>query len=255
MSKIKLHFLGTGASKGIPQINCKCKVCKSNDPKDKRMRTSALIQIEDKNFVIDCGPDFRQQMLSVECSKLDAMLFTHEHNDHTAGLLDIRPFYQKQGDIPTYANARVIKDLKYRFHYMFKPNKADNIPSLTINKVDDTDFKIGKHIFTPIRVMHGNLPILGYKIQNMAYITDASNILPQEKQKLKNLEVLVLNSFRLKEHFVHFNLEQALNIIDELKPKKAYLIHISHKLGLHKEVQKILPQNVFLGYDGLIIEV
>tara|TARA_R110002072_G_scaffold199405_6_gene357065 strand:+ start:5891 stop:6667 length:777 start_codon:yes stop_codon:yes gene_type:complete len=258
MSKpLSVTFLGTGTSQGIPVIASEHPVCKSTDSKDKRLRVSALISWGDFNFVIDTGPDFRMQMLQAGCKKLDGVLFTHEHNDHIAGLDDIRPYFFRQGDIAAYAHKRVFKSLKRRFDYIFvTENKYPGAPTLQEIEIDkSTPFRIGGKLVVPIEVMHNRLPVLGFRIEDFTYITDAKTIAPEEIKKIKGTKVLVLNALRQEAHYSHFNLEEALKFIDIIKPERAYLTHISHMMGFHEEVQKTLPENVFLAYDGLKIKV
>jgi len=252
---LKITFLGTGTSQGVPMIASNHPVCLSADTKDKRLRSSILISWDDKTIVIDCGPDFRQQMLRENVQLVHSVLFTHEHSDHTAGLDDLRPFCYKIGEMPVYLNQRTLDSLEQRFQYIFsKENRYPGAPSVQPNIVKDTPFSIQGLEATPIQVMHGNLPVLGYKIQNMAYLTDVKTIIPKEKEKLKNLDVLIVNALRIEEHPTHFNLQEALDFVEEIQPKKTYFTHISHKLGFHKEVSKKLPKNVFLAFDGLKIE-
>ena len=252
---MKVYFLGTGTSQGIPVIGSHHSVCKSTDVKDKRLRVSVWIHDEKSSIVIDCGPDFRQQMLTCRCQKIDAILFTHEHADHTAGLDDIRPFFFKQGDIPIYAHSRVITNLKKRFDYIFETeNKYPGAPSVTIHEVvKNNTFKIGQKNVIPIQVMHGSLQVFGYRIDSFAYLTDVKTIESSELEKLKNLDVLVVNALREEPHETHFNLQEALDFITLVNPKRAYLTHISHLLGFHEEVQQKLPSNVYLAYDNLEI--
>lgn len=253
---MKITFLGTGTSKGIPVIGSQNEVCLSTDSKDKRLRTSAMFTINNKNYVIDCGPDFRMQMLQNKVSKMEAIIYTHEHSDHTAGLDDIRPFTQRYGDLPIYAEKRVMDNLKKRFDYIFETeNKYPSAPGVIPTIINNNPFYMNNLEFIPIRVLHGALPIFGYRVKNVAYITDASEITATEKNKLQNLKVLVVNCLRVKKHPTHFNLEDVLDLIAELKPKKAYLTHISHQLGFHKVVNANLPENVYLAYDGLQIDV
>jgi phosphoribosyl 1,2-cyclic phosphate phosphodiesterase len=253
---MKLTFLGTGTSKGIPVIGSTNEVCLSNSIKDKRLRTSALISWGNFNFVIDCGPDFRQQMLRENISKIDGIIYTHEHADHTAGLDDIRPFTQRYGDLPIYAYERVLQNLEKRFDYIFTTeNKYPSAPSVLVNTIENKPFVLGDLEVVPIEVKHGKLSIFGYRFDKLAYLTDVSFINDKEKEKLKNLTVLVINALRIKDHPTHFNLEKALQLINEVQPKKAYITHISHKLGFHTVVEKSLPENVFLAYDGLKIKI
>ena len=252
---MKVYFLGTGTSQGIPVIGSNHPVCKSTDSKDKRLRVSVWISWGNYSYVIDCGPDFRQQMLSSHCQKVDGILFTHEHSDHTAGIDDIRPFNFKQGEIPIYAHQRVIDNLRRRFEYVFETvNKYPGAPSIETNEVINNEcFSIGNKTAIPVNVMHGNLQVFGYRIDDFAYLTDVKTIEDSEILKLKNLKVLVINALREEPHDTHFNLKEALDFITLVQPEKAYLTHISHIMGFHEEVQKNLPKNVFLAYDNLEI--
>lgn len=254
---MKVYFLGTGTSQGIPVIGSNHLVNKSNDARDKRLRVSVWISWENYSFVIDCGPDFRQQMLTSNCQKVDGILFTHEHSDHTAGIDDIRPFNFKQGEIPIFAHQRVIDNLKKRFEYVFETvNKYPGAPAVKVLEViNNQPFTIGDKTAIPINVMHGNLQVFGYRIDDFAYLTDVKTIDESEINKLKNLKVLVINALREEPHKTHFNLQEALDFITLIRPEKAYLTHISHVLGFHSEVQQKLPENVFLAYDNLEITV
>ena len=251
-----VYFLGTGTSQGIPVIGSNHSVCKSNDSRDKRLRVSVWISIDDQSFVIDCGPDFRQQMLTSGCTKLDAILFTHEHSDHTSGLDDIRPFFFKQkSDIPVYAHQRVLENLKRRFDYIFETeNKYPGAPSVKTFVINNNEnFNIGQTQMTPIEVNHGNLQVFGYRIHDFVYLTDVKTINQVEIEKLKGTKVLVVNALREEPHHSHFSLQDALDFIHLIQPERAYLTHISHLLGFHEEVQQRLPENVFLAYDNLKI--
>lgn len=253
---MKITFLGTGTSQGIPVVTSDHPVCLSTDAKDKRLRSSIMIQWNQYCYIIDCGPDFRYQMLRENVQRIDGILFTHEHADHTAGLDDIRPFGWQLKKVPLYASNRVFDSLNQRFSYILDDeNKYPSAPSVVQNRVEDIPFLLGGIKVTPIQIFHGKLPILGYRFSNFAYLTDLKTITTSEKEKLLNLDVLVVNALRIKEHPTHFNLDEALLFIKEIQPKKAYLTHISHKLGFHKEVEKQLPKNVFLAYDGLTIKV
>ena len=254
---MKVYFLGTGTSQGIPVIGSNHPVCKSTDFKDKRLRVSVWVSWENYSFVIDCGPDFRQQMLSSNCQIVDGILFTHEHSDHTAGIDDIRPFNFKQGKIPIYAHQRVIDNIKRRFEYVFETvNKYPGAPSVeTIEVINNQPFPLGNKMVIPIDVMHGNLQVFGYRIDDFAYLTDVKTIEKSEIEKLKNLKVLVINALREEPHDMHFNLKEALDFITLVQPKTTYLTHISHIMGFHEEVQKRLPENVFLAYDNLEITI
>ena len=254
---MKVYFLGTGTSQGIPIIGSNHPVCLSTDLKDKRLRVSVWIHWGNNSFVIDCGPDFRQQMLTSNCQKVDGILYTHEHSDHTAGLDDIRPFNFKQGEIPIYAHQRVIDNLKLRFDYVFKTeNRYPGAPSVkTVEVVNNRPFVIGNKTAIPVKVMHGDLPVFGYRIDDFAYLTDVKTVDESEMDKLKNLKVLVVNALRETPHNTHFNLQEALDFIDLVQPEKAYLTHISHLMGFHEEVQQKLPENVYLAYDNLEITI
>lgn len=254
---MNVYFLGTGTSQGIPIIGSDHPVCKSTDNKDKRLRVSVWVYWENHSFVIDCGPDFRQQMLAADCKKVEGILFTHEHADHTAGLDDIRPFNFKQGEMPIYAHQRVIDNLKRRFDYVFETvNRYPGAPSVkTIEVVNDQPFPLGNKIAIPINVMHGDLQVFGYRIDDFAYLTDVKTIEEKEIGKLKNLKVLVINALREECHATHFNLEEALDFINLVRPEKAYLTHISHHFGFHEEIQKKLPENVYVAYDNLEITI
>lgn len=254
---MKVYFLGTGTSQGIPVIGSDHPVCKSADPRDKRLRVSVLITWESFSFVIDCGPDFRQQMLQSDCAKLDAILFTHEHADHTAGIDDVRPFNFRQGAIPIYAHERVIDNLKTRFGYVFETeNRYPGAPSVKTNTVvNNVSFELGNKTIVPINVMHGDLQVFGYRIDDFAYLTDVKTIAPEETDKLKGLKVLVVNALRNEAHNTHFNLQEALDFIALVQPEKTYLTHISHLFGFHETIQNNLPENVFLAYDNLEITI
>ena len=254
---MKVYFLGTGTSQGIPVIGSNHPVCLSNDQKDKRLRVSVWLEWDDNSFVIDCGPDFRQQMLTSGCPKIDAILFTHEHSDHTTGLDDIRPFFFKQGNIPIYGHERVLKNLKKRFDYIFETeNKYPGSPGVSpIEVVNNVSIEIDSKYIIPINAMHGDLQVFGYRFDDFAYLTDVKTIEIEEINKLKNLDVLVINALREDAHNTHFNLQEALDFINIVQPKKAYLTHISHTFGFHEEVEKKLPENVFLAYDNLIINI
>jgi phosphoribosyl 1,2-cyclic phosphate phosphodiesterase len=252
---LKVYFLGTGTSQGIPVIGSNHSVCLSTDLKDKRLRVSVWVSDEDFSVVIDCGPDFRQQMLTSKCSQIDAILFTHEHADHTAGLDDIRPFFFRQGPIPIYGHQRVLDNLSKRFDYIFNDeNKYPGAPSVQKQEVvANENFVIKNKAITPINAMHGNLQVFGYKIDDFVYLTDVKTIEQSEIEKIKGVKVLVINALREEEHSTHFNLKEALDFIHLVQPEKAYLTHISHLLGFHEEVQQKLPENVYLAYDNLEI--
>ncbi len=255
---MKIRLSGTGTSQGVPVIACDCKVCKSTDPKDKRWRSSAIIEWENHRYVIDTGPDFRMQMLEANVKFIDGIFYTHEHADHTAGIDDIRPLYFiKKEPIPIYAHPRVLKDLEKRFSYIFtNVNHYPGAPRVKAfsPKAYRSYFIGGKEII-PLIVKHGPLEIYAYKIDRMAYITDAKAIPDKTKSFIKDLDLLIINALHHKEHKMHLNLKEALELIKELKPKQAVLTHISHRMGLYDEIQARLPENVFLGYDGMEINI
>jgi phosphoribosyl 1,2-cyclic phosphate phosphodiesterase len=254
---LKVTFLGTGTSTGIPLIGSDHPVCHSSNEKDKRLRSSVLIQWDNYSYIIDTGPDFRQQMLKSKCNRIDGVLYTHEHSDHTSGIDDLRAFCFKQGEIPIYGHKRVIDNLFNRFEYIFnKEKKYAGAPKLKpIEITENKNFKISNLIITPISYLHAKLQVYGYRFNDFAYLTDMKTIEDVEINKLDNLKVLVLNCIKIEPHYSHLNLEEALKLIRLIKPKKTYLTHISHMLGFHEEVQNNLPEDVFLAFDGLEIEL
>ncbi|SFI49398.1 MBL fold metallo-hydrolase [Halpernia frigidisoli] len=254
---MKLKFLGTGTSQGVPVIGCKDEVCTSKDLKDRRFRASALITSNSgKKILIDCGPDFRMQMLDNDESQVDAVLITHEHTDHVIGLDDLRPIiFRNKKDMPIYTLPRVVHEIKNKFPYAFTEIKYPGVPTFEINEIGAEKFTVENVEITPIPVMHYKLPILGFKFKNLCYITDASFFPEETFPLLKDLDVLIINCLRkAPEHISHFVLPEILELNKILKPKKIYLTHISHEFGLHEIVQKELPENIFLAYDGLEIE-
>jgi phosphoribosyl 1,2-cyclic phosphate phosphodiesterase len=256
-SKLKVTFLGTGTSQGVPVIGSTHPVCLSDNPKDKRLRVSVLLSWDKFNFVIDCGPDFRQQMLTNNVTKLDGILFTHEHADHTAGLDDIRPYFFRQGDIPIYAHERVAASLKKRFDYIFADeNRYPGAPAVTLNLIENNqDISIGNTLITPIDVDHNRLQVFGFRIKDFTYLTDVKRINATEIEKIKGSKILVVNALRDESHHSHFNLKEALDFVKKVQPETAYFTHISHLLGFHDEVERKLPPNVHLAYDNLVITV
>lgn len=253
---MKVTFLGTGTSQGIPVIGSRHPVCLSDNAKDKRLRVSVLIEWDNYSYVVDCGPDFRQQMLRSQCQKVDGILFTHEHADHIMGLDDIRPFFFKQGAIDIFAHRRVMKALERTFSYIFETeNKYPGAPSVNEQFIDGDPFNIGNLEVIPIDGLHNTLQVFGFRFHNFAYLTDMKTVRNSEIEKLQNLEVLVINALREEPHLSHFNLKEALEFINIVKPKRAYLTHISHHLGFHNDVQKKLPKNVYLAYDNLQITI
>ncbi len=251
---MKAIFLGTGTSQGVPVIGCNCEVCNSTDSRDKRLRTSFFIETPEHNLLIDAGPDFRQQILRENIQKLDAIFFTHEHKDHIGGLDDVRAFnYITKKPMEVYADANVSNALKNLYSYVFAEDKYPGVPRLNVNIISDKDFIINGIKITPVKVMHGNLPILGFRIGDLTYITDANYINPYEKEKIYGSQVLVINALRNKVHHSHYNLEQAMKIANEIGASKTYFTHISHYMGLHKNISAQLPDNMHLAHDGLKI--
>ncbi len=249
---MKVTFLGTGTSQGVPLIACDCRVCTSADERDKRLRSAVLIQKNGKNIVIDSGPDFRQQMLRCGIKHLDALVFTHAHKDHLAGMDDIRGFnFRMKKPIRIFCDERVEKQMRNEFHYIFSAEKYPGIPDVEINRIGKNQFDIDDIPVQPIEVMHYKLPVLGFRVDDFVYITDANFIAETEKEKIKGCHTLVLNALRKEPHVSHFTLQEALDIIAEIKPQQAYLTHISHQLGLAASIEAELPPNVHLAYDGL----
>ncbi|MEQ8359164.1 MAG: MBL fold metallo-hydrolase [Cytophagales bacterium] len=252
---MKLTFLGTGTSQGVPVIGCDCKVCRSLDFRDDRLRSSIHIEDGDTSIIVDSGPDFRQQVLRERIRTMDALLFTHEHKDHTAGMDDIRSFnFLQKKDMPVYARKEVIEQLKREFAYIFENLPYPGIPRIEVKEIENKPFTIGKTEIVPIEVMHMKLPVFGFRFGDITYITDAKTISEKERKKIRGSKVLVLNALHQKEHYSHLNLKEAIELASDLKAEKAYFTHISHWMGLHKEVEKDLPENMFLAYDGLKLE-
>lgn len=251
---MKITFLGTGTSQGVPVIGCTCEVCRSIDYRDKRLRTSIFIEIKDQSFIIDTGPDFRQQMLREQVKRIDAVIFTHAHRDHTAGLDDVRAYnYMQEMDMPVYGTETVLDQLKLEYAYAFAKEYYPGIPRLTLNPIDSKEFTVNGISFLPLPVMHLKMPVLGFRIDNFSYITDANFIPAETIEKLQGTETLVLNALQREQHISHFNLTEALEMVETIKPRNAYFTHISHKLGLHADVAKELPDHVSLAVDGLQI--
>ncbi len=256
-TELTITFLGTGTSQGIPVIGSSHPVCLSNDTRDKRLRVSVLLEWEGHRYVIDCGPDFRQQMLRENVSSIDGILLTHEHSDHTAGLDDIRPFSFQKGHVDFYAHKRVFTSLHQRFQYIFETeNKYPGAPTIAEIEVQkNSPFYLADKKVIPIEYLHGDLPVLGFKIDGFTYLTDMKTISEDEIKKINNTEILVISCLRIKPHHSHLNLDEALALVQKINPKKTYFTHVSHLLGFHEEVEKALPENVYLAYDGLKIRV
>jgi phosphoribosyl 1,2-cyclic phosphate phosphodiesterase len=253
---VKITFLGTGTSQGVPLIACTCEVCTSEDPRDKRLRTSILVECEGISIVVDTGPDFRQQMLREKVKKLDAVVFTHEHKDHIAGLDDIRAFnFILKRKIDVYASDRVQDAIRREFAYIFSDTKYPGIPEIELHTIQNKPFEIQGIPIIPIEVLHYKLSVYAFRFGDFVYITDANAISQQEKKKIVGCKILVINALRRQAHVSHFTLQEALDLIAELKPEKAYLTHISHQLGKHSNIEKELPNGVFQAYDGLQIQL
>ena len=251
---MKVRIIGSGTSTGVPQIGCTCPVCTSTDPKDNRLRASAIVETDDARILIDCGPDFRTQVLRLPFEKIDGVLITHEHYDHVGGLDDLRPFC-RYGEVNVYAEENVAYAIKTRIPYVFAEHKYPGVPNIEMHAITLEPFTAAGIEIIPIRLMHGRLPIVGYRIGRMAYLTDLKVIPESEFSKLEGLDLLVINALRLdSKHPTHAGLEEALAYIERIRPKEAYLIHESHKIGLHAQVEKMLPPHVHLAYDNLQVE-
>ena len=257
MGGLSIEFLGTGTSQGVPVIACRCSVCTSTDPRDKRLRTSALVRCNGAILLIDAGPDMRQQVLRAGVDRLDAVLLTHEHMDHVAGIDDLRAFNFHQGEaMDIHANAATNKAVERMFHYAFaKEERYPGVPELRLHELDGRPCTVAGVEVEPVQVMHHRMPVLGFRFGPLAYITDAKRIAPSEMDKLRGVEVLVVNALRRKEHISHLNLSEALEVVRELRPRSAWFTHISHLMGTHASVSKELPAGVGLAYDGLRVEV
>lgn len=254
---MKVRFLGTGTSQGVPIITCDCKVCSSSDTRDKRLRSSILIQTNGLNIVIDAGPDFRYQMLKAKIKRLDGIILTHEHKDHIGGLDDIRPFnYLQKKAIDIYAEKRVAENIKTRdFAYVFAQKRYPGIPKMNLIEISEKAFRLKSAVLTPIRGFHHKLPVLGFRIKNFAYLTDMNRLKSGEMKKLSGLDTLVVTALRKEKHISHFNLPESLDLINKLKPKRAFLTHMGHQIGLHKDLEAELPEHISPAYDDLIIEI
>ena len=253
---MKVTFLGTGTSQGVPVIGCECEVCRSLDFRDKRLRTSAHLDVGGQSLIIDSGPDFRQQVLANRITRLDGLLFTHQHKDHVAGMDEVRSFnFLQKKAMPIYARRAVLDQLEQEFAYVFAKDKYPGVPQVDVHVLENQPLKVLGVPVIPIEVMHYKLPVFGFRVHNFTYITDAKSISEAEKDKIRGSEVLVLNALQHDQHISHLTLQEALAMVEELQPRQAYLTHISHRLGLHQEVTEQLPDGVALAYDGLTISV
>ena len=253
---MEITFLGTGTSQGVPVIGCNCDVCLSHNPKDQRLRSSVLINVDGNTLVIDTGPDFRQQMLRENVKKLDAVFFTHSHKDHTAGLDDIRSYnFRSKKPMEVFCSNDVLDALKMEFSYIFADFKYPGVPKVNINLIDESIFNFNNISITPIKALHHKLPVHGFRIKDFVYLTDISEVSQEEKKKMLNADIIVLDSLRKEPHLSHLCLQQSIDLIKEVNPKRAYLIHISHLMGLHDEINSEIPSNISLAYDGLKITI
>lgn len=253
---MKITFLGTGTSQGVPVIGCECEACTSNDPRDVRLRSSILVQNADQTVVIDTGPDFRQQMLVAGVKRLDAVLYTHEHRDHVAGMDDIRSFnFLQKKSMDLYGEKRVLQSLRISFPYVFSVNKYPGVPKVILHEIGLEPFSIGTIDFIPIRMLHYEMPVLGFRINDFAYLVDANFISAEEKRKLKGVKKVVVGALRKEKHHSHFTLEEAADLFLELKAKEGYITHISHQMGLRVDYEKELPAGMEAAYDGLVLEI
>lgn len=248
-------FLGTGTSGGVPLLGCNCYVCLSKDYKDKRLRTSGMLEWDNKRVVIDSSPDFRTQMLRENAQHLNGIVFTHSHRDHTGGLDDIRSYnFLQKADMPLYLNQKTFNIMKKQFDYVFEPNPYPGVPKVDINIIENKAFEAFGLSWQPISVLHHKMEVYGFRVKDLTYITDANYIAPEEKGKIKGSKVLILNALRKEKHLSHFTLSEALELVDEIQPEHAYFTHISHQMGRHEEIEKELPEHVHIAYDGLKIE-
>lgn len=253
---MKITFLGTGTSQGVPVIACTCEVCLSADEKNKRLRSSVMLEMNGKVVVIDSGPDFRQQMLRANVNRLDGLVFTHEHKDHIAGLDDIRAFnYVLKKKMDVYASVKVQEAMRREFPYIFDDFKYPGIPELNLHTISNKEFDVAGIKFIPVEVLHYRIPVFGFRIGDFTYITDANFISEEEKKKIRGSKIIVLNALRKEPHVSHYTLQEAVDVLKDLNPETGYLTHISHQLGLHEEVQRELPVNIKCAFDGLVLEV
>ncbi len=248
----EVTILGTGTSQGVPVVGCECHVCKSKDPRDKRLRTAAMIRYKDTCVVIDAGPDFRQQMLRAEVKKLDAVVITHNHKDHTGGLDDVRAFnWIQKKPMDIYARESVLESVQKEFSYAFADNKYPGVPDIQLHRIDGSPFAIKDMLLIPISALHHQMPVYGFRVGGFSYLTDANYIADDQLDKMKGSRVIVINALRKEKHISHFNLDEAIDILQYLKPEQGYITHISHQMGLQKDIEKILPSGISLASDNL----
>ncbi|MDX9941522.1 MAG: MBL fold metallo-hydrolase [Bacteroidales bacterium] len=253
---MEITVLGTGTSQGVPVVACKCPVCLSKDSRDKRLRTSVLVKQGDDCVAIDAGPDFRQQMLREGVGKLDAVVITHSHKDHIGGLDDVRAFnWVQKKAMDVYATPQVLRIVKQDFSYAFEEEKYPGVPKINLHAIDNLPFLVNNLEFIPIKALHLKMPVLGFRIGDFSYLTDANQIEAEELDKMRGSKVVIINALRKKKHISHFSLEEAVAILQELAPEKGYLTHISHQMGFSADVEKELPENIHLAYDGLKLKV
>ncbi len=252
---ISITFLGTGTSTGIPMIGCDCAICSSTDKRDKRLRSSVMVESAGTAIVVDTTPDFRYQMLRTQTRRVDAIIYTHPHKDHIAGLDDIRAFnYFSQKPMELYANYLTEEALRRDFYYAFAESKYPGVPEINMNSIDNSPFIVGDIPVMPIEVWHLRMPVLGFRFGKFTYITDANRIESDEKEKIRGSEVLVLNALRKEKHISHFNLQEAIALVRELTIPKAFFTHISHQLGRHEEISRDLPEGIELAWDGMVLK-
>lgn len=253
---MRITILGSGTSQGVPVIGCKCPVCQSSDERDKRLRCSILLELNGKNYVIDSGPDFRQQMLANKVDALEGLLFTHEHKDHIAGMDDIRAYnFLQKKPMNIYCSEEVLVALAREFYYVFNGDNYPGIPKVDVHIIKNEPFALEGRSIVPIQAMHYNMPIFGYRFNDFVYLTDAKTINAEERDKMRGAKVLIINALRYQEHISHFNLDEALALIEDVKPEMTYLTHISHLFDTHENILKQLPANVSVAYDGLSFEI